>query len=611
MEILAPHFPKIRYIKRLFYSLVNFNKELCDMDEALNSNDVIKLCHISDQAQKKAQICNKSNTEEITLNEDKIQTVYSHAFRAYTKRMIDTPRFKCISCEKLCCQKSGSFIEISKTMLGPIWTSFMEYLAKCLPKPNEYNFLCRYCRDKFHQDTLPPICILNSLDVPAVPYEITCLNSFERILIQRVKAFQTVQKLQPVSKTNMPHRHRVPKVVGRTFHLPLPLEETIKKVCPRTEAINPNHELYILVRGIPTKSKIVWERLVDLKKVWKALKWLKSNNPHYYEVKLPLSHEGLLPDELPEVEFQDLTQLQSDSVVQSTSHCTIPDKEDNKSILDINEQKKAALLTQMSQSDLYYEQFTIYPIHEKRVNATATELYQMLKVNDVPLDRRFKALDTMCFPDLYPHGTTGSMLKEHNIRQINAGIFHKMNVTNPREKYTAASYLERLSKNELESNLSTIFARLRNSEEYWRIPRNNVRCMTRHYGPATWFLTISPISVSRFVEIKLKAVLDFILSPNNPIGEVDHYFYRREYQSRGAQHFHILIWIKDAPIIGKSTTEEIASFILNGTVIMVIVYDLRKPKPVLHDCASSAIRDHSQSQLKLEMWLCQLQEEDD
>lgn len=117
--------------------------------------------------------------------------------------------------------------------------------------------------------------------------------------------------------------------------------------------------------------------------------------------------------------------------------------------------------------------------------------------------------------------------------------------------------------------------------------------MIQHYGPATWFLTLSPseylwsdlieylrevnptmtdasdnfliatdpVSVSRFMDNKFRAMLDFICSKSNPIGEVIHYFWRREYQTRGTQHFHLLIWIKDAPILEVSSTEDVANFI--------------------------------------------------
>ncbi|XP_036140876.1 uncharacterized protein LOC118644972 [Monomorium pharaonis] len=147
-----------------------------------------------------------------------------------------------------------------------------------------------------------------------------------------------------------------------------------------------------------------------------------------------------------------------------------------------------------------------------------------------------------------------------------------MNITDPRSRYTAAEYLDAMSKDALESNLNTIFSSLRNTEQYWRQPRNDLDCMTRHYGPATWFITLSPsewlwdnlgdyirevngwqnsllstselvakdpVSTSRFLDNKFRAMIDFICSKDCPIGEVTHYFWRREYQGRGIQHFHL------------------------------------------------------------------------
>jgi len=44
----------------------------------------------------------------------------------------------------------------------------------------------------------------------------------------------------------------IQKIKGRTFHLPLPLQETWNKLCKNTDPIH--HEMYILVRVIPTKN---------------------------------------------------------------------------------------------------------------------------------------------------------------------------------------------------------------------------------------------------------------------------------------------------------------------------------------------------------------------
>jgi len=65
------------------------------------------------------------------------------------------------------------------------------------------------------------------------------------------------------------------------------------------------------------------------------------------------------------------------------------------------------MLTQIDNSDSYYEQYTIYPLYEKKACKTATALYQMLKIQDSPLDNREKNLDLLCFPDLCPFGVNG------------------------------------------------------------------------------------------------------------------------------------------------------------------------------------------------------------
>ena len=128
----------------------------------------------------------------------------------------------------------------------------------------------------------------------------------------------------------------------------------------------------------------------------------------------------------------------------------------------------------------------------------------------------------------------------------------------------AGRYLEMLENQEIEGNLTSVFFHLRNSEQHWIHPRNELNAMLFHNGPATWLfiLTLSPsewswhemgdylhklipnlkslsisalvavdpISTSHFIDNKLKAFLEFITSDCKPIGEVTHYCYRREYQ---------------------------------------------------------------------------------
>ena len=45
------------------------------------------------------------------------------------------------------------------------------------------------------------------------------------------------------------------------------------------------------------------------------------------------------------------------------------------------------------------------------------------------------------------------------------------------------------------------------------------------------------------------------------LGTVDHFYWKKEYQARGAPHYHILLWIRDAPVIGQDDPDEVLSWI--------------------------------------------------
>jgi len=62
-------------------------------------------------AQEKADMYKYQQTS-IILSDDDIISKYHNAFKALTKRSIDTPRHICVSCERLCYKRNVS--QISK-----------------------------------------------------------------------------------------------------------------------------------------------------------------------------------------------------------------------------------------------------------------------------------------------------------------------------------------------------------------------------------------------------------------------------------------------------------------------------------------------------------------
>ena len=62
-----------------------------------------------------------------------------------------------------------------------------------------------------------------------------------------------------------------------------------------------------------------------------------------------------------------------------------------------------AIIQQIPESEqaTSYEEYTINVLHAARQNEKATSLYQLLKVNEAPLDSRTKHFDMLCFPDYF------------------------------------------------------------------------------------------------------------------------------------------------------------------------------------------------------------------
>ena len=70
-----------------------------------------------------------------------------------------------------------------------------------------------------------------------------------------------------------------------------------------------------------------------------------------------------------------------------------------------------------------------------------------------------------------------------------------------------------------------------------------------------------PISVSRKFSQKFHVFFNTVILKGSVLGTVTHYFYKKEYQARGAPHYHAVLWVKDAPTIGIDHSDEVMSWI--------------------------------------------------
>ena len=70
-----------------------------------------------------------------------------------------------------------------------------------------------------------------------------------------------------------------------------------------------------------------------------------------------------------------------------------------------------------------------------------------------------------------------------------------------------------------------------------------------------------PISVSRKFSLKFHAFFRKVIVKGEVLGKVDHFYWKKEYQNRGAPHYHVVIWIQDAPVIDRDEPEKILEWI--------------------------------------------------
>ena len=84
--------------------------------------------------------------------------------------------------------------------------------------------------------------------------------------------------------------------------------------------------------------------------------------------------------------------------------------------------------------------------------------------------------------------------------------------------------------------------------------------------PISRLCTEDPISVSRnFRQIFMTCSTQPYLK-ESVLGVVEHVFWKKEFQMRGAPHYHVLLWIEEAPVIGISDPKQVRSCMVQERV---------------------------------------------
>ena len=67
--------------------------------------------------------------------------------------------------------------------------------------------------------------------------------------------------------------------------------------------------------------------------------------------------------------------------------------------------------------------------------------------------------------------------------------------------------------------------------------------------------------VSRKFSLKFHAFFQKAALNGEILGRVDHFYWKNEYQARGVPHYHVLAWIRDAPLIDQDDPDKVLAWI--------------------------------------------------
>ena len=481
------------------------------------------------------------NIEELTGDDKK----YEHQIRLIAN-------FYCQCCEK----------KLFQDEIKRLPHSFKFKLSNDI-EINGNSTVCSRCSSKLIQNKSPLKYIDNNLDAGCVPECMQNLDIVQRRLISQIQSYMTIIIL--------PGGQYAEK--GLTIHFPLDLEcyfKSLKRLQDQSMIIVTH------TKGQPQLKSIPVQKIVNFENVCTAISWLKSNNILYYNFPdFDVCSQNFNEND---VEKNTTLDLHNDvkKFIEACDECaTVPV---NYSVpnVEIDQLLKLEIPVQFGKptwlSEMPHGEEMAFPwlfpygrsgMYDKRSNKlTNLEYYQYRLYNK---DARWRK------------NITYLMYAVNHMEQtkLSDGIEIQMHLHKSDGKITAGSLLDNSHLSKIKQNSFMFMKKIRGTVAYWADILQNLLATVKSLGPPTLFVTLSaddnnwpelkmllneisyeeaynyqysnenmrkdPLFSSLHFERRWKAFFKYILmGKEKPLGNIEDYFARIEYQNRRGPHLHIL-----------------------------------------------------------------------
>ena len=472
---------------------------------------------------------------------------------------------------------------------------------------NGFEWVCLNCLKSIKAKRTPKMWLHNGLQFPVVPSELNLSNLEERLVSPRLP-FMHIRELPRGGQLNLR---------GNIVNVPADVNSTIKSL-PRL--INENETIMLkLKRRLSYKHHVAFENIRP-NKVFEAAKWLVSHSSLFQNEGICVNETWLQQpfEELvahddssdqnhinSEVEAED-SWTEDENFTErlngNTDTClqSIDFREFNQVLCVAPGEKNSPLsLFQDYQSEILSFP-TIFCGQKRTDNAkriVPLHYSDICKWELRNVDRRVATN----IPNIF------FKLKRLQIKQIKDKV--SLAIRKCKTKgctLTAGDLLkpEFVDKLTLQNDGYRVLRTMRGSPPYWESAKRDLFAMIRQLGIPTWFCSFSaaetkwgpllctlstlvhgknvsceeavglswqekckliksdPVTCARYFDHRVQVFIRHVLKDkSSPIGVIEDLWYRVEFQQRGSPHIHMVVWVNDAPVHGRSRDSEIASFV--------------------------------------------------
>lgn len=491
------------------------------------------------------------------------------------------------------------------------WKPSLEYFLF----PKRY---CATCSAQLRKKQLPRVSKENGFKSVEVHPTIRSLNTIEAAAISCILPCFTLSRKPAVTQ---------PKTLGPAVYIPLDPTTTFQKLLPRTKRNLNWVEMQFAEIGRGARQDPTVRGFINKEKVLSALKIILQS-PLYQKLHC-LIDESLFNSELEDDSNFELIETKNKIETDPQAHSWImlpeieyKDQYEVEVIQNDEEFGQFKPFTQMMNPDIP----AIVTDTESRI-PTFQVLYNSIKLDEELMfpavfggyKRHKIKLKNVTLLDLFKNEIERWDLQHQWVPKILHDFFRltQDNMNKQRAHiYSLFNSNTGQSQNEYikDSAHDRLLYQIRCGPQFWKRKRGNLMVQIRYLGQPTFFLTISPNEImwsemlfmlqyseeKRTGKKEKKWSLDQIeeltkkerqyLLASNPtvavkmtmerqnlvkrilwnnkngiFGEVGDFYIRVEFQMRGSPHFHMMLWVKDAPIwlpdSDENKTQEVINFV--------------------------------------------------